>query len=420
MRAQRSAFNLLLSIICIFLSISWMSGQTAFDVYTFRIPDGFILDKKDQSLVISSPDGMLSILMLPSKPCSDIAYTEFGKDWALFVTSKYSVIGFPNRTTTPFQGEWEMTTGQAKVFNDEANLWIQLRNFTRNGKKATILFFAVDEKQQETIKKFMDGLKLNDIPEIPEMPMKNSNPENAVQNVSPQLNDSNPGVEIWMRIKMGGWNMSNGYYTGNYYDLSKNKMGYTIIFPDGTYTGDEIPGKGFIGFSRNAPEASGYTWGNYIKQGNSVSIKSDYEDIKLNYRSADVLENPSSVFLYYKCKKVDGLRLKGSWSYIPNSENDPYYNEPGCRQVIYFNDDLTFDDRGAFVSDCRYPNRYPDEAPGKGTYVINNFTLILHYEDGRKIHKSFTGALMNDPFINSDIIYIGGNNFFKRRKADPK
>ena len=418
MRTQIPGSYLKSFIICIYLSIFGASGQSAFDVYSFKIPDGYKAERTDQSLILSAPDGKLSILLLPSKPYTDIAYTEFGNDWAQYVTSKYSVLGFPNRTTSPFLNQWEMTTGQAKVFNDEVTLWIQLRNFTREGKKATILFFAVDDKQQETIKTFINDLRLNDT--TSELPSKLNTTDNTGQNIGAPQNVIHEGFEIWMRIKIGAWNMSNGVYGGNYYDLSKNRMGYTILFPDGSYTGDEIPGKGFIGFSRNAPEASGYTWGKYIKQGNTLSLKSDYEDTKLVFRAADVLENSSSSFLYYKCKMVDGLRLNGSWSYVPNSENDPYYDEPGCRQVIYFKDDMTFDDRGIFVSDCNYPNRYPQDAPGKGIYSISNFTLILRYEDGRVVHKSFTGALMNDPFINNDIIYIGGNNFFRRKKAEAR
>ena len=417
-RTKKSGYKLMAIFIFIYFSMFRMSGQDTFDVYSYRIPEGFKVDKTDQSVILSSSDGTLSILLLPSKPCTDIAYTEFGRDWTLYVTSKYSVLGFPNRIVTLFPGDWEMTTGQAKVFNDEATLWIQLRNFTKQGIKATVLFYAVDDKQQETIKGFIDNLKLSDKNESYELLSGLNSAGNTTHGINAQLNDNKPGVEIWMRIKMGGWNMSGGYYTGNYYDLSKNKMGYTILFPDGSYTGDEIPRKGFLGFSRLAPESSAYSWGNYIKEGNILLLKSDYGDLKLNFRSDDVLENPSSTFLYYKCKDVDGLRLNGSWSYIPNSEKDPYYDEPGCRQVIYFSDDMKFDDRGAFVSDCRYPDRIHEDAPGKGTYRLNNFTLILEYDDGRIVHKSFTGALMNDPFINSDIIYIGGINFFRRGKAD--
>ena len=396
-----------------------LSGQQGFDIYSFQIPEGYRAQNSSGSLVLSSPDDKLSILLIPVKPCTDIAYLEFGKDWNQFVTSRYSVLGFPNRITTEFSGGWEMTTGQAKVFNDKETLWIQIRNFTKLGRKATILFFAVDDKQQETILKFVDGLDLSEKPGN-----ENVATERTLSQKESKAADSStsgyPNIEIWMRIKSGTWNMSNDYYSGNSYDISKNRMAYKILFPDGKYTGEEIPRKGFIGFNSNSPDAPGYTWGTYRKSTNTLSLQSDYENLTLNYRSPDILENPSSSFLYYKCRSVDGLKLNGSWSYIPDSDKDPYYDEPGCRQVISFRTDMTFDDRGVFVSDCGNPNQYPENSPGSGTYNITGFTLILKYDDGRIMNKSFTGALMNDPFKRDEIIYIGGINFFKRSNVITK
>lgn len=404
-------------IFVFFLSSFLLAAQQQFDIYSFNIPQGYSAQINGESMVITSPDEKISLLLIPVRQCNDIAYVEFGKDWSQFVSSKYTVLGFPNRVTTRFPDGWEMTTGQAKVVNGEVTMWIQLRNFTKSDKKATIIIFAIDENQQESVRNFMSGLSLSDTPKTISPRAAVDNRKEASPVPEPQAQITNNKVEVWMRIKSGAWNMSAGYYTGNYYDLSANRMAYTVLFPDGSYTGNEIPRTGLSGFSKNVPEAAGYTWGAYTRQGGILHIKSDYEDLNLVYRSDAVLENPSSSFLYYRCKPVDGLKLNGSWSYIPNSVNDPYYDEPGCRQVIFFRDDMTFSDRGAFVSDCRYPGRDPQEAPGNGTYSISNFTLFLRYDDGRIIRKSFTGALMNDPLKDNRIIYIGGINFFKRETA---
>ena len=98
----------------------------------------------------------------------------------------------------------------------------------------------------------------------------------------------------------------------------------------------------------------------------------------------------------------------------PNWTKDPYYSQPGCRRVVYFNPDGSFDDRGIFVSDCSKPNRHAEDAPGKGKYSINNFTIVFKYDDGRVVYKAFTGVADKDPFNEDYVYYIGTNPFYKK------
>lgn len=45
---------------------------------------------------------------------------------------------------------------------------------------------------------------------------------------------------------------------------------------------------------------------------------------------------------------------------------------------------------------------------GKGTYTINNFSLVFTYNDGRKIQVSFTGIKNTNPATNSQGYMING------------
>ena len=58
------------------------------------------------------------------------------------------------------------------------------------------------------------------------------------------------------------------------------------------------------------------------------------------------------------------------------------------------------------------PYQNPDRAPGIGTYEINNFTLILNYDDGRIITKAFSGIFNNPVNSSSELVLIGGNPFY--------
>lgn len=400
-------------LILTFLVSTSLFSQEKFDVYRFSIPANYKQQVAEKSVVLSTPDDKLSILLIPAKQAGNDNFSEFGSDWELFVTAKYTVLGFPNRKTTDFTGGWKMTTGQSKVQNGEQSMWVQLRNFIKNRKKATILFFAVDDKQQTAIQQFVSSLHLSD--SVYALAETKPAGDNSVQSKIKYDSSQQKVVEVWMQVKTGAFNMSNDYYFGNYYDLSKNRMAYRVFFPDGNYTASEMPAEGLLFFNINSADAPQYTWGKYSRSADGITVKSAYENKKLNYLTKDKLEDPGWSNPLYKCKPVDGLKLDGSWSYIPNSEKDPYYDEPGCRPVIYFTKDGKFNDRGVFVSDCRYPNQYPENVPGEGTYEIKNFSLVLNYNDGRTIYKSFTAALGNNPFARNEIIYIRRNAFFKRK-----
>ncbi len=97
---------------------------------------------------------------------------------------------------------------------------------------------------------------------------------------------------------------------------------------------------------------------------------------------------------YYKSRPVDGLRIEGAYtqyaSLIPSEKNEAQY-------VIWFYKDGSFDDKGISVVDLKNPYTFPNDAPGKGKYSIETFSIILHYDDGRTKQMGFSGFLDKDP-----------------------
>jgi hypothetical protein len=174
---------------------------------------------------------------------------------------------------------------------------------------------------------------------------------------------------------------------------------------------------GLLAFDRGPSKADaeeGASWGKFSFSGGKGRFLSRCEDVPVETAGASVLKKTGSAFSYYKSTDVTGLTLQGSWSSIPASEKDPYYSEPGCRPVIYFERGGAFDDRGIFVSDCRFPQRYPEEAPGSGRYWIKDFTLVLEYAGGRRKQVAFCGVMDKNPASANEVLYIGGNPLFKR------
>ncbi|MCC7377905.1 MAG: hypothetical protein IT255_00930, partial [Chitinophagaceae bacterium] len=73
----------------------------------------------------------------------------------------------------------------------------------------------------------------------------------------------------------------------------------------------------------------------------------------------------------------------------------------------------SFTDYGFFVTNLSNPNEAADRKPGKGTYAIKNFTLLLKYDDGRMVYKALTGAGSINPAKVDKVVYINENPCYK-------
>lgn len=210
-------------------------------------------------------------------------------------------------------------------------------------------------------------------------------------------NGNKPPFEIWMGLKSGS--------AGNWANLH-----WMIVLPNGDYF-NQLPGEGFLDFSRNR---TGGTWGTFTLSGNAGAFTNPYETIQVKKISDTELEKVGYTNRLYRLTPVDGLKLSGKyntisgWSTIPNYPYGPNDAQP----MISFNANGTFNDQGAFVTDFLRPYKDPQRAPGSGTYEIKKFTLILNYSDGRKITKAFNGVFNNKVTAASELVFIGGNPFY--------
>ena len=210
-------------------------------------------------------------------------------------------------------------------------------------------------------------------------------------------NSNNSPFTIWMGQQTGS--------TGNFSNLR-----WMIVLPNGKYF-NQLPTEGFINFSENQ---TGGTWGNFTMNGNSGTFTNQYETLNVNKISNTEMEIVGYTNHIYKLSSVNGLILSGKYNTIPNWSTIPNYPyAPNDFQpMIEFFQDGSFLDLGAFVINFTIPYQYPDRAPGIGTYEINNFTLILNYDDGRIITKAFSGIFNNPVNSSSELVLIGGNPFY--------
>jgi hypothetical protein len=131
-------------------------------------------------------------------------------------------------------------------------------------------------------------------------------------------------------------------------------------------------------------------WGFYQIHGNTGTFtRESYPDQSVEVDSqGNILRDDST---YRKVNSVNGLTLEGSWTFhivtIDALDPDVY---PTYKPIITFSANGTFVDQGLFKADyILIPEDYGDPGrdaaiePGQGWYEIKNYTLFLHYEDGR-------------------------------------
>lgn len=85
--------------------------------------------------------------------------------------------------------------------------------------------------------------------------------------------------------------------------------------------------------------------------------------------------------------------------------------------MIWFYKDGSFDDRGISMVNLKNPYALANDAPGKGKYIIGNFSIFLRYDDGRIKQYGFSGFLDKDPSAVTDAYFIGRNLYYRKDKG---
>lgn len=220
-----------------------------------------------------------------------------------------------------------------------------------------------------------------------------------VQSQDDTDNPASTSISIWMAQKTGS--------TGNW-----SNMEWKIVLPDGSYF-NQLPREGFLNFSRNQ---AGGTWGTFSMSGNNGVFQNQYETINVKKISDTELEKVGYTNRLYRAASVDGLKLSGSYTSIPNwtVSGNYHYGSTDAQPMISFDLSGKFVDKGAFVTNFSLPLQDPESAPGSGTYQITAFTLTLNYGNGRIVTRSFTGTLNQKPIATSELVFLGGNPFYNK------
>lgn len=298
---------------------------------------------------------------------------------------------------------WQLLMGSAKYTENGITTLAMLFTFSDKKTMQSICILSNADKYKTDIENFIASVDL-----ISEAGDANANIPSVTspgsvaaptqkQIITTPSNNKGPKPEVWMKSRFE-------------YDMmkkrSETKYEWIAIYPDEKFY-PYMPSEGYAGFYNKNNE-----WGSAKWNGNRLNIvaqnTSYYFDRKTNVTMQSKFDSKPN---YYKCRQVDGLRIEGAYTtypnLIPSSKNESQY-------LIWFYKDGSFDDRGIAVVDLKNPYAFADDAPGKGKYNIEVFSIFLRYDDGRIKQLGFSGFLDKDPAAVTDAYFIGRHLYYRK------
>jgi hypothetical protein len=377
-----------------------LNAQTTYDIFTYTEPKNYVKTTNNDNVSYSKIDTLNNYYIVIGLYKQNVATGDLAKDfdteWKEIPVASLGVTMQPIKENGKDINGWKSNKGKANFMIEGQPSTTQLIVYQKNKVIVSVLF--VSNNAQLLAKEaegFLSKLKLgNTTQTIPLKTQPTSNANNKIDSVK---------IDLWTFL-------SYSSRRSDYYPVGSIIINFYAVYPSGDFNA-EYPFYG-MGKPYNPKLLQSSVWGKYSVKGNSVHFKTSYGTDIVNKKSATQYEMPNSTFIYYKCPRVDGLKLQGGWT-REEKWRDNSYNQGTCRPVIYFGTDGSFIDRGAFLNACGSPSTDPGDQPGEGTYSINNFTLTLNYKDGRFITKAFSGYRDKHPSTYNNIIYIGTHEFYK-------
>lgn len=188
---------------------------------------------------------------------------------------------------------------------------------------------------------------------------------------------------------------------------------WRVFFSNGKSLSN-LPNGGFANlksgayFDKTKNDANYFHLGSYNfanGKGTNTKSSSNYTD-KLELIKPNQLKIDGTV--YMKCGNVNGQKLQGTFTTYADPNDPDLLTQPkGNRSVISFTSDGKFIDEGVYQTLLQdYGKGEAYNAPGKGTYELKDYSIILKFDDGRVKQEAFTIPLSNT-INNANIILIG-------------
>ncbi len=407
-----------LSIILLSLIAFFASAQTEhFDIADFNIPKDYKKEVKTTAVTYTKTQGQrfCIIAVYTSRSAGKDAEKEFQAEWQDLIAKPYGINTAPTVSKEQKQG-WNVYSG-ATTANSEATGVYAVMLYAHIGfdKMADAVIMYNDDAYRSDLEAFLNSFVANKNAKPAAIMATATNTQQAGKVTGAANLKGGDLTGVWMGFKPGGMSFGNTSYDyannrynyGMKYDMDKLELKFKVFFNNGMYC-DNLPNLGLYNFEKNKndKDESGY----YKLENGLITAKLYHytNEVLYSYKAGNL--KLADKFQFVRCKSVDGLKVDGI--FIPaDPTSTMYYNSLGVPMPTII---LT---AGGEFADNNFIGDYSRDAgmgPGTGTYEIKDFTLLLHYTDGRFIQRSFN-AFMDENPVSAQKYYIGGRDI-KRKK----
>ena len=381
-----------------------------FGIISYAVVPGYKLIKNDNVLTWYKEDkstgAYCNFFIYKTMPGHGGTKNDFDFAWNNLVQNPFKFTASPAIQPEATLKGWKFLIGNSRYNDNGAATLVMLINFSGENNMQAICILSNSDRYKKDIEYFIASVDL--VREAISITANNASAQTenntttiAVNKQSIPAADNGPKPEVWMKSRFE-------------YDMMKKmsltKYEWIAIYPDGKFNA-YMPTEGYAGFYDKNKDWGKASWSGSRLNVKDASNNSYYFDKKSATQMQSEFDSKPN---YYKSKSVNGLRIEGAYTQysqlIPSSKNEPQY-------LIWFYKNGTFDDRGISVMDLKNPYAFPDGAPGKGKYKIENYSIFLQYDDGRLKQLGFSGFLDKDPAIVTDAYFIGRNTYYRKDKG---
>lgn len=396
-------YRLLLSFVLLLPAILCNAQKDNFGIVNYTVPSGYELAKHDNVLTYYKEDKSAgtycNFFIYNTMPGHGSTQSDFDFAWANLVQKPFKVTGTASLQPEAVLKGWKFLLGNTKYSDNGVATLALLINFSGENNMQSICILSNSDKYKTDIESFIASVDLSKEASTNRSSVAKVNAVNENTQLKPGA-DKGLKPEVWMKSRFE-------------YDVMKRvsltKYEWIAVYPDGKFY-PYMPTEGFAGFYEKNKD-----WGKAVWSGNRLNVTDPSNNIYFfDKKSTTQMQSKfDSKPNYYKSKPVDGLSIEGAYtqyaSLIPSTTNEPQY-------LIWFYKDGRFDDRGIYVVNLKNPYANPEDAPGKGKYRIENYSIFLIYDDGRLKQLGFSGFLDKDPTNVTEAYFMGRNIYYRKDK----
>ncbi|HEY6253886.1 MAG TPA: hypothetical protein VI685_28350 [Candidatus Angelobacter sp.] len=391
----------LVLLVVFFASVPLLAAQdappdTQAGNFLYKMPNGWTPEEKGDTTILhapSPPRGTATFIAMAADNMEGDLQNSFNVLWSGFKNS-YRIL--QGGQISPLHGNgYDAFTTNAVATDQNGVRWtVYVMGAQYKQRIQTVMFMSsvppgtMLNAYQQVFTRFVSNLRFGDALPGSQVPPANAAPvEEAPHKLPPGALE---GIYVGFGLGAGG------------------RMGTkTLLFSADGWVVKNVPEEGMIGFdftaNRNNPDTNRSWVGRYRVQGNQISILwQDYADDRQVVTRNENSFSPG-IDVYIPMCRCTGKRFSGKYN----------FGLAGSDQYMQFFPDGTFVDHKV-LDQMLVPSAFYDHPRiQRGSYSIQNQTMIFTFADGRRGMRTFYAPKAQEKGAVFDWICLGGHDLYE-------